>query len=73
MTEHDTFPLAWRRSSLSRNGTECVEAAALPARQGVAIRDSKDADGPRLAVDHPAWNGFVAAVRDENKLLPATG
>ncbi|WP_131738568.1 DUF397 domain-containing protein [Actinomadura roseirufa] len=39
----------WRRSSHSGdNGGDCVELAGLPG--GVAVRDSKDPDGPALIV-----------------------
>ncbi|URM90058.1 DUF397 domain-containing protein [Streptomyces sp. MRC013] len=50
----------WRKSSYSSNGPEvdCVEVAATEGT--VHVRDSKDADGPRLAVAPGAWAGFVA-------------
>ncbi len=35
----------WRRSSYSGTNGNCIEAAAAPA--AVAVRDSKDPDGPR--------------------------
>ena len=39
----------------------CVEVAQLPG--GMAIRDSKDPDGPRLRFDTDAWNAFVGSLR----------
>ena len=53
----------WRRSSHSAsNGGQCVEVAHhLPA--GVAVRDSKDPDGPHLIVSCAAWTAFVDRVK----------
>jgi hypothetical protein len=53
----------WRKSSHSDgNGSDCVEvAAALPA--AIAIRDSKDPDGPKLIFNPAAWAAFTAAIR----------
>ncbi|MEU3992633.1 DUF397 domain-containing protein [Streptomyces platensis] len=50
--------LSWRKSSYSGDsGDSCVEIAACPAT--VHIRDSKDKDGPQLAVPAGAWTAFV--------------
>ena len=45
----ESVGLRWRKSSYSGNGGgNCVEVASnLP--DGVAVRDSKNPDGPRLA------------------------
>lgn len=49
----------WTKSSYSTNdGPECVEVAA--ADEAIWIRDSKDPQGPRLAVAPAAWTAFVA-------------
>lgn len=50
----------WRKSSYSGQGN-CVEVAA--AGRGVAVRDSKDPDGPELAFGQHAWQSFVAAIK----------
>ncbi|MGV9555143.1 DUF397 domain-containing protein [Streptomyces sp. NPDC003522] len=51
--------LSWRKSSYSSSGDgDCVEVAALPHH--VHVRDSKDKDGPRLALSPVAWAEFVA-------------
>lgn len=53
----------WRKASYSTgNGGACVEVARnLPG--AVAVRDSKDPDGPRLTFAPPAWLAFAAAVK----------
>ncbi|MGI5468738.1 DUF397 domain-containing protein [Streptomyces sp. CA-132043] len=54
--------IRWRKSSYSTNeGGECVEVAALPA--AVAIRDSKDPDGPVLTAGPGVFADFIAHVR----------
>ncbi|MFD8969985.1 DUF397 domain-containing protein [Streptomyces sp. NPDC059568] len=51
--------LEWIKSSYSSNdGPECVEITATPA--AVLVRDSKNAQGPRLALAPTAWADFVA-------------
>lgn len=56
--------LHWRKSSYSGNqGGNCVEIAELPDG-GVAVRDSKDPDGPILNFTATEWSAFVAGVRD---------
>jgi hypothetical protein len=44
----------WRKSSYSGNGAECVEVAAR-SPGAVAIRDSKNPDGPVLVVTRDGW------------------
>ena len=54
--------ITWRTSSYSgNNGANCVEVGdAAPL---IAVRDSKDPDGPRLAFGREAWEGFAAKVK----------
>lgn len=56
--------LKWWKSSYSgQNGGDCIECA-VPAHQAkVLVRDSKDAQGPRLRFTTQAWTEFVQAVR----------
>jgi hypothetical protein len=53
----------WRKSSYSGNGGgNCVEVARdLPGM--VAVRDSKDPEGPRLTFAPADWQSFTATVR----------
>jgi hypothetical protein len=48
----------WRKSSFSQGGeSDCVEVAF--AVTGVAVRDSKNATGPTLAVSESSWRRLV--------------
>lgn len=58
----------WRKSSYSTNGGNCVEVAVLagnelatPGTAGavIAVRDSKNPDGPRLYFTSAEWRAFV--------------
>jgi hypothetical protein len=51
--------LSWHKSSYSGgSGDDCVEVAACPTT--VHVRDSKDTQGPQLALSPASWAGFVA-------------
>ncbi|WP_411151355.1 DUF397 domain-containing protein [Streptomyces sp. A30] len=51
--------LAWFKSSYSSSseGDSCVEIAPTP--RTIHVRDSKNAEGPRLTVAPSAWADFV--------------
>ena len=53
----------WQKSTFSNgNGGNCVEVARnLP--HVVAVRDSKDPDGPKLTVSREMWQSFTASVK----------
>lgn len=55
--------LDWRRTSFCNNGS-CVEVAYLDDDDQVAVRDSKDHDGPMLIFTATEWDGFLSGVRD---------
>ncbi|MFE5757745.1 DUF397 domain-containing protein [Streptomyces massasporeus] len=59
-TAGDASGLVWFKSSYSsgNDGNSCVELAVTPGT--VHVRDSKDAEGPRLAITPSAWADFVA-------------
>jgi hypothetical protein len=53
----------WRTSSYSTgNGGQCVEVARDPDA-AVAVRDSKDRQGPVLMFTPDEWRSFTAAVK----------
>jgi hypothetical protein len=54
----------WRKSSHSGgSGGQCVEVARnLPGT--VAVRDSKDPDGPALILTPQQWRAFTAGVAE---------
>jgi len=52
----------WRKSSYSSNTGNCVEVARnLPGV--VAVRDSKDPDGPVLVFTADEWRAFMSGAR----------
>ncbi|MFF4240971.1 DUF397 domain-containing protein [Actinomadura geliboluensis] len=54
--------IVWRKSTRSTStGGECVELAALP--DGVAVRDSKDPNGPKLLVSHDEFAALVTSLK----------
>ena len=53
----------WRTSSYSGgNGGECVQVAATPSAGRVLVRDSKDPDGPVLALTLADWRRLTDLV-----------
>lgn len=58
----DLTNAAWRKSTYSGgNGGDCVEAALRTDL--VAVRDSKDPDGPTLLVTPVGWRAFTAQLK----------
>lgn len=59
----DVTRAMWRKSSYSSgNGGNCVEIASnLPG--AVAVRDSKNVNGPELKFTSQAWTAFVAGIK----------
>jgi hypothetical protein len=54
--------VTWRKSSYSGNsGGQCVEVGN--AAHLIAVRDSKDTDGARLAFGREAWEAFAASLK----------
>jgi Domain of unknown function (DUF397) len=53
----------WRKSSWSGgNGGDCVEVARNLSG-AVAVRDSKDPDGPTLTFTPDEWVAFTAGIK----------
>jgi Domain of unknown function (DUF397) len=60
--ELDLKDARWRKSRRSSGNGQCVEVARLS--QTVAVRDSKDPDGPKLLVSVALWRAFISATKD---------
>ncbi len=58
MSDQNGRSLSWRKASTSTSNGNCVELAPLPGG-GVAVRDSKDADGPHLRFTAAEWSAFA--------------
>ncbi|AYC42928.1 MULTISPECIES: DUF397 domain-containing protein [Streptomyces] len=60
----DLREVRWLRSSHSTGANNCVETArpsAGPWAGLLAVRDSKNPDGPALLFSPESWAGFTAA------------
>lgn len=59
---NDCVEVAWTKSSHSAgNINDCVEIATSP--DAILVRDSKDPEGPHLALTPTEWNAFVEFAR----------
>ncbi|MFG2072036.1 DUF397 domain-containing protein [Nonomuraea maritima] len=58
-----TKVVAWQKSSFCNGASACVEVAPL-ADGNVALRDSKEQDGPVLVFTPAEWAAFTAGVRE---------
>ncbi|GAA1764544.1 DUF397 domain-containing protein [Luedemannella helvata] len=54
----------WQKSQRSNPHGNCVEMAALPDGRGVAVRNSKDPEGPALLFTWAEIAAFVHGARD---------
>ncbi|WP_433889095.1 DUF397 domain-containing protein [Streptomyces sp. CA-111067] len=60
---HDLSGAEWFTSSYSNDqGGNCIEAARL-TDDSMAVRDSKDPQGPALTFPPEAWRAFASAAR----------
>jgi len=56
----DNSHVTWRKSSHSGgNGGNCIEVAST-GELLIAVRDSKDPDGPKLSFAPSAWRAFLS-------------
>ncbi|ACY99041.1 MULTISPECIES: DUF397 domain-containing protein [Thermomonospora] len=57
--------MKWRKSSYSgANGGACVELARVPGTRQVAVRDSKQPDGPQHRLSLTAMTGLITAIKN---------
>ncbi|GIH68942.1 DUF397 domain-containing protein [Sphaerimonospora thailandensis] len=58
----DLAGATWRKATRSNTvGNQCVEVARL--RSGIAVRDSKNPEGPKLLFTNGEWEAFVDGVK----------
>jgi len=57
----------WRKSRHSGGGNDCVEMAWSGTRDRLFVRDSKNANGPRLGFGPAAWAALLGAVNERNE------
>lgn len=61
MTTVDLTHAPWRKSTWSSGNGNCVEVALMEAT--VAMRDTKDRNGPALVLPSVGWRSFIDGAR----------
>jgi len=56
--------LTWQKSGRSSPSGNCVELAKLPGDEGIAIRNSRDPDGPVLIYTMAEIVAFIGGAQD---------
>lgn len=63
---HDLARAHWRKSTRSNSSGNCVEVAD-DLGEIIAIRDSKDPEGPALIVGPASFAAFTSAVKNMHR------
>jgi hypothetical protein len=61
LPQNDLLSLNWRKAKRSMSNGNCAEVAL--AAGAVAIRDSKDPNGPVLQYPSESWRSFLRSAR----------
>ena len=64
MNEIDLSRAEWRKSSYSSQSGNCVEIATNLSGM-VAVRDSKNRQGPILVIGHEDWQAITRQIKSE--------
>lgn len=64
MSTSDLPPVAWQKSRRSNPSGNCVELARLPDGEQIAVRNSRDPDGPALIYTWAEIAAFVQGAKD---------
>jgi hypothetical protein len=62
LSESERASLAWLKARASTNNGECLEIASTAGK--IAIRDSKDPDGPILVYTRGEFGAFLDGARN---------
>lgn len=57
----DWSSATWRKSTRSSANGECVEVGTVA--RSVAVRDSKNPDGPKLLITQHDWTSFLRDIK----------
>jgi hypothetical protein len=60
----DLGSLLWLKSRRSNPSGNCVEVAELPGGAGVAVRNSRDPEGPALIYTSAEITAFILGAKD---------
>jgi hypothetical protein len=64
MSTGDLPPVAWQKSRRSNPSGNCVELAMLPGGDEIAVRNSRDPEGPALIYTSAEIAAFVQGAKE---------